>query len=71
MRWSRKFCRGGPTLTLFIEGVKIWRVFFFFDEGSYDPNKKWAIIGPPAKRYLIEFWLGSFVIFQASISRRP
>ena len=42
MRGSRKFVRGGPTLTVFV------------DEGRYDPNttKSGTSSGQPAKRHL-------------------
>ena len=78
MLGSREFCQRGPTYNVFV-----------FLEGREDPNTyhfKRAIIDPPEKRHLngvslvrrnwpkIEFWLSSFVIFQAiptSVAKKP
>ena len=74
MRGSRKLCQRGSNFTSFLG----------FLEGRDDPSKyhyKRAMIGLSAKRHLngvwlacrqwpkIEFWLGSFVIFQGIRTR--
>ena len=64
------------------EGVQLWQRFFsWWGLGGSKYHYKRAIIGPPAKRHLngvslacwwwsnIEFWLGSFVIFQGILTR--
>ena len=77
-RGSRKFCQRGSNSTL-------KTLFFLVDDkgerGSKIPLKAWVIIGPLAKRHLngvllvgwwwpvMEYWLGSFVIFQGIRTR--